>query len=51
MALLKHALEHDKRGEAWPDGLQSDDGDERSRTWHYFLVESAADVLPELVPA
>ena len=51
MALLKHALAHDKSGEAWPSDLQSDDGDERLRPWHYFLVESVAEVLPGIVGA
>jgi hypothetical protein len=49
MALLKHAMEHDKGGEAWPSDLQSDDGDERLRSWHYFLVESVAEILPGIV--
>ena len=51
MALLKHALAHDKGGVAWPSDLQSDDGSERVASWHYFLVESVADVLPDLVLA
>jgi hypothetical protein len=50
MALLKHAIEHDKDGSAWPSDLLSDDGEEQW-SWHRFLIESVAEVLPELVPA
>jgi hypothetical protein len=47
-ALLQHAVVADPDGETWPRGLISDDG-KRTRSWHHFLIENVAAVLPELV--
>ena len=48
IALLQYANAADVDGETWPrDNLVSDDG--TTRSWHYFLVEMLAEVLPEFV--
>jgi hypothetical protein len=48
VALLQYATAADTDGEGWPADLQSDDDHRRSRSWHYFLIEMLADVLPDL---
>jgi hypothetical protein len=48
LALLHYANTADVDGEAWPRELESDDGD-KTRSWHYFLIDSLAEVLPGMV--
>jgi hypothetical protein len=50
LALLQYANTADTDGEAWPRQLQSDDGT-KTRSWHYFLIEALAEVLPGMVSA
>ncbi|SHH62758.1 hypothetical protein [Bradyrhizobium erythrophlei] len=50
LALLQYANAADTDGEAWPRDLQSDDGT-KARSWHYFLIEALAEVLPGMVSA
>ena len=48
MALLQYAIAADTDGEGWPSDLVSDD-DGKTRSWHFFLIESLAEVLPGMV--
>jgi hypothetical protein len=48
LALLHYANAADVDGETWPGELESDDGD-KTRSWHYFLIEALAEVLPGMV--
>jgi hypothetical protein len=50
VALLQYANSADTDGEAWPRELQSDDGS-KSRSWHYFLIETVSAALTDLVSA
>ena len=50
VALLEYANAADIDGHAWPSVLQSDDGT-KSRSWHYFLVETVSAALVDLVRA
>jgi len=50
LALLQYVNAADTDGETWPRDLQSDDG-KKVRSWHYFLIESLAEVLPGMVSA
>jgi hypothetical protein len=51
-ALLSYAHSADTDGEGWPTDLQTDDGGKtRSRSWHYFLIQNLAEILPGLVQA
>jgi hypothetical protein len=50
LALRQYATAIDNDGEAWPRELQSDDGS-KTRSWHYFLIENIADILPGMVQA
>jgi hypothetical protein len=50
LALLQYANAANTDGEAWPRQLQSDDGT-KARSWHYFLIEALAEVLPGMVSA
>src|SRR6266446_404680 len=47
LALLQYANAADIDGEVWPTDLLSDDG-EKTRSWHYFLIEALAETLPTL---
>jgi hypothetical protein len=46
LALLQYAIAHDVDGDEWPPELQSDG---KTRSWHFFLMESLAETLPGLV--
>jgi hypothetical protein len=48
LALLKYANAADTDGKGWPDDLQSED-DSKRRSWHYFLIEALAEVLPGMI--
>jgi hypothetical protein len=48
LALLQYAHVADTDGEAWPRELASDDST-KARSWHYFLIEAVAEVLPGMV--
>lgn len=37
-----------KDPEAWPDFVDQEDG--KNHSWHYFLIASLVEILPELVP-
>jgi hypothetical protein len=50
LALLHYATAADTDGELWPPELQSDDG-AKTRSFHYFLIESLVEVLPGMVLA
>ena len=50
IALLQYATAADRDGETWPSELLSDDGT-KTRSWHHFLIENVADVLPGMVQA
>jgi hypothetical protein len=43
IALIEHAVAHDTDGESWPRSIPSDDG-QRTRDWHYFLLENLVAV-------
>ncbi len=45
--MLQYALDRDIDGEAWPTELVSDDGN-KTRSWHYFLIENVAAALADL---
>jgi hypothetical protein len=47
LALLEYAIAADRDGETWGVDLQDDDG--KSRSWHHFLIVMLADVLPDMV--
>jgi hypothetical protein len=50
LALLQYANTADKDGEMWHHELQSDDGTKtKTRSWHYFLIETLAEALPGLI--
>jgi hypothetical protein len=49
LALLNYAITADRDGETWGVDLQDDDG--RSRSWHHFLIVMLADVLPDVLRA
>jgi hypothetical protein len=49
LALLQYANAADTDGEGWPSDLCSDD--DTTRSWHYFLIEALAEVLPGMVSA
>jgi hypothetical protein len=51
LALLAYANAADIDGEGWPSGLCDDDANGKTRSWHYFLIESLTKVLPGLVQA
>jgi hypothetical protein len=48
LALLQYANAADVDGEGWPADLESDDSS-KSRSWHYFLIELLAEVLPDIM--
>jgi hypothetical protein len=48
MALLNYAISADSDGETWPRDLLSDDG-ETSGSWHHFLIQNLAEILPGLL--
>jgi hypothetical protein len=48
LALLQYANAADIDGEGWPADLASDDSS-KSRSWHYFLIELLAEVLPDIM--
>jgi hypothetical protein len=48
MALLNYAISADRDGETWPRELLSDDG-ESVRSWHHFLIQNLAEILPGLL--
>jgi hypothetical protein len=50
VALLQYANAADTDGLAWPPELESDDGS-KSRSWHYFLIDTVSAVLADLVSA
>jgi hypothetical protein len=50
LALLAYANAADEDGEVWPD-LNEDVNDgsrPKTRSWHFFLIESLNEVLPKL---
>jgi hypothetical protein len=51
LALLAYANAADIDGEGWPSGLCDDEANGKTRSWHYFLIESLTKVLPGLVQA
>jgi hypothetical protein len=50
IALLNYAISADRDGETWPEELVADDG-ETIRSWHYFLIQNLAEILPGLMAA
>lgn len=50
VALLQYALLADTDGEGWPRDLVSDNGT-KTRSWHYFLIETVTAALTDLVSA
>src|SRR4051812_18730435 len=46
--VLNYAVSADTDGETWRTDLQSDDGT-KTRSWHHFLLESAAAALTDLI--
>jgi hypothetical protein len=50
IALLQYANSADTDGRCWPTDLQDDDG-KKTRSWHYFLIQAMAEVLPGMVSA
>ncbi len=49
LALLAYANAVDTDGEGWPTDLYADDSCTKSRSWHFFLIEGIAEVLPGIV--
>jgi hypothetical protein len=47
VALLQYVVAADTDGEMWGADMEDDEG--RGRSWHHFLIEMLADVLPELM--
>jgi hypothetical protein len=52
IALLQYAISADPDGETWPQDLQND-GDDRKwgHSWHHFLIQNVAKILPSMVGA
>jgi hypothetical protein len=48
IALLNYAISADRDGETWPQEVVADDG-ETIRSWHHFLVQNLAELLPGLM--
>jgi hypothetical protein len=50
LALMQYANAADIDGQGWPSDLCSDD-DTKTRSWHYFLIETVTAALTDLVSA
>ena len=50
ITLLQYAVSADADGQMWPCDLQAE-GDERKfgASWHHFLIQNVAEILPGMV--